>query len=39
MWQDDVFQVDRYEIVIEVQPTAKEEVRVRHGGKQRLALR
>ncbi len=34
--QDDVFQVDRYEIVIEVQPTAQEEVRVRHGGKQRL---
>ncbi len=36
MWQDDVFQVDRYEIVIEVQPTAKEEVRVRHGSRQRL---
>jgi hypothetical protein len=36
MWQDNVFQVDRYEIVIEVQPTPKEEVRVRHGGKQRF---
>ena len=36
MWQDDVFQVDRYEIVIEVRPTPKEEVRVRHGAKQRL---
>jgi len=36
MWQDDVFQVEHYEIVIEVRPTVKEEVRVRHGGKQRL---
>lgn len=36
MWQDDVFQVDRYEIEIEIQPTPKEEIRVRHGAKQRL---
>ena len=36
MWQDDVFQVERYEIVIAVRPTPKEEVRVRHGAKQRL---
>jgi hypothetical protein len=36
MWQDDVFQVERYEIVIQVRPTVKEEVLVRHGSKQRL---
>lgn len=36
MWQDDVFQVDRYEIELEVWPTVKEEIRVRHGTKQRV---
>lgn len=36
MWQDDVFRVDRYDIEIKVWPTPKEEVRVRHGARQRL---
>ena len=35
MWQDDIFQVDRYEIELEVWPTVREEVRVRHGSRQR----